>query len=162
MMIDTPAAPKLRQLRANPLVWSAVFLVFAGPLNPAAWLVWVLVDGTISRGDFALLAWTVLMPSTVVALVVLASIWWRQYFRELYLWRFALIGLFWGILAGPLGVLLGSNDAYTSLIEMINAYFIFLIFGTIFLIIPFFAVVFGLPCMFAVVAVGFLCSEPVD
>ncbi|MGJ8612491.1 MAG: hypothetical protein ACSHWY_15420 [Octadecabacter sp.] len=158
-----PAHPKLRQLRTAPWVWSLIFLVLAGPLNPAAWFVGLLFDRNFFYADLGMASVIVLIPSTVVALVVLGNIWRRKVFNDADLWRAGFWGLVLGIFAGPFGIsLMGVVDGQISLVELLEFYFTVLLFGTLFPVIPFFAIVFGIPCMLATVALGYLCSEPID
>ncbi|MCF2906269.1 hypothetical protein L0666_14830 [Octadecabacter sp. CECT 8868] len=163
MTAAAPPTKDLRRFREPFGIWGVVFLVFAGPLNPAAWIMGHPKNTNIILTNYDVMAWIIVMPTTIIALTMLNAFRTRLIFNVATIWNWGGIGFLFGTIAGPIGLLI--HDVIQHGIEwheILPAILAFLGFGFLFGIIPFFAFNIGLPCAIVAIAVGYLCSEPVD
>lgn len=162
----------MREMRSPTTRWAIVLFALAGPTNPAAWALGVsafddlmIADfGGVEFGgtEFGMFLATILLPCIVMAARLLS---------QLYTSRFTLFGLLrktmgaWLLAAvtAPICVSvvllfsLGGDDSIANLIVAATAIYVF---GTFYGIIPYFALIVGLPCALMAFAASVLVTEP--
>lgn len=168
MSNQSPAAavPEIREFRTVKGVWAIVFVLFAGPLNPAGWYLGRPDDGYVFLKSPLETFWIVLFPTTVIAAVMARRMWRAQRFTMNDLWLWASLGFAIALFTGPMGLLIADIAVHglpdMDWREVVPAYFMFIFFGWLFGIIPFFATTIGLPCALVAMMLAYACTKPVD
>ena len=136
-------------------------MVFAGPLNPAAWT--IVGPSPTSFFNLALttMVWTIILPLTLAALVIQDRLWRDPVFEASIIGQSAVLAWLVAVLCAPVGLVLsqvvdGTFSWADGPVVIVFGYY----FGIYFGVIQFFSVTIGLPCTVAAVAVAYLCTTP--